>query len=580
MAFSYSFHLSAKSHAVTSVGKVGQVEKHNLRKYKSEKYDRSQIVTIRGTDSLLDDVKKVYHEEFDECLERYNQGKREDRKIKNYLEHVSNSRSDVAAEIIIQVGDKDFWKDIPKEDQRAMVYIFKDQIKTLEQILPGFKIANATIHFDESSPHMHVVGVPVADGYVKGMEKQVAKTKVFTKESLTKCQDVLRKHAEIGINLNHKLFGDVQLKEKEKGRNRDIPKYAMDDWTEIQAEIKDGTRELEQLEKSTNEAQEVLKNTEYAITSLTADKQDIENKIDTLSALTKIFEGNKEEANRRLQQTRGLLTKTYEDLLQVQREKLELENKISSLEDEKSQAEDSLEDIKKEQVQVQSHLDKIKDVVSTFTENKAGIELEVERLERDKSDASEDLQKALNSLQRTKDEQIATQYRIRELKGEVEVLENRKSLLKKNTDPVMNAWAKKLVEIARIPKMPDFTEIKVEPISKDRFKKIPFKDAYEVPAGDLDTLLKNTSALQRIHSFIEVSVSRIQDFVNRKIKELDEMLHNLGTAFTDEKFEHYKTKSKLEEYQNLEEKYPERFKQMREEQHKERSISRNSGLRR
>ena len=77
MAFSYSFHLSAKSHAVTSVGKVGQVEKHNLRKYKSEKYDRSQIVTIRGTDSLLDDVKKVYHEEFDECLERYNQGKRE-----------------------------------------------------------------------------------------------------------------------------------------------------------------------------------------------------------------------------------------------------------------------------------------------------------------------------------------------------------------------------------------------------------------------------------------------------------------------------------------------------------------------
>ena len=120
----------------------------------------------------------------------------------------------------------------------------------------------------------------------------------------------------------------------------------------------------------------------------------------------------------------------------------------------------------------------------------------------------------------------------------------------------MNAWAKKLVEIARIPKMPDFTEIKVEPISKDRFKKIPFKDAYEVPAGDLDTLLKNTSALQRIHSFIEVSVSRIQDFVNRKIKELDGMLHNLGTAFTDEKFEHYKTKSKLEEYQNLEEKYP------------------------
>ena len=266
MAFSYSFHLSAKSNAVNSVGKVVQVEKHNLRKYKSEKYDRSQIVTIRGTDSLLDDVKKVYHEEFDECLERYNQGKREDRKVKNYLEHVSNSRSDVAAEIIIQVGDKDFWKDIPKEDQKAMTAIFTDQIKTLEQILPGFKIANATIHYDESSPHMHVVGVPVADGYVKGMEKQVAKTKVFTKESLTKCQDVLRKRAEIGINSNYRLFGDVQLKEKEKGRNRDIPKYAMDSWTEIQAEIKD--------------AQEVLKNTKDEIELLEVKEKEQQDRID------------------------------------------------------------------------------------------------------------------------------------------------------------------------------------------------------------------------------------------------------------------------------------------------------------
>ena len=35
----------------------------------------------------------------------------------------------------------------------------------------NFKIANATIHFDESSPHLSIVGVPFKDGMKNGMEK-------------------------------------------------------------------------------------------------------------------------------------------------------------------------------------------------------------------------------------------------------------------------------------------------------------------------------------------------------------------------------------------------------------------------
>ena len=41
----------------------------------------------------------------------------------------------------------------------------------LEEVVPNFKIANATIHFDESSPHLHIVGVPFKDGLKNGMEK-------------------------------------------------------------------------------------------------------------------------------------------------------------------------------------------------------------------------------------------------------------------------------------------------------------------------------------------------------------------------------------------------------------------------
>lgn len=45
-----------------------------------------------------------------------------------------------------------------------MTEVFKEQILDLEEVVPNFKIANATIHFDESSPHLHIVGVPFKDG--------------------------------------------------------------------------------------------------------------------------------------------------------------------------------------------------------------------------------------------------------------------------------------------------------------------------------------------------------------------------------------------------------------------------------
>ena len=67
----------------------------------------------RTNENLYKDVQQVYHDEFDEPLKEFNQKQnREDRKIKDYLKHVSDSKSnDVAAEIIIQIGDQDFWKD-------------------------------------------------------------------------------------------------------------------------------------------------------------------------------------------------------------------------------------------------------------------------------------------------------------------------------------------------------------------------------------------------------------------------------------------------------------------------------------
>lgn len=61
------------------------------------------------------------------------------------------------------------------EKQNYMSEVFDYILECLQNLLPEFKIANAVIHFDEASPHMHVVGVPVWEGAKRGLSKKVSK---------------------------------------------------------------------------------------------------------------------------------------------------------------------------------------------------------------------------------------------------------------------------------------------------------------------------------------------------------------------------------------------------------------------
>ena len=216
---SYSAHISNGKSAITSKSKLLGVAKHNLRKYKSPEYSSDNILLLRGTEDLYQDVKNVYHQEFDEVVQQYNQKqKRADRRIGDYFEHVANLNQDMAVEIIFQCGDKEFWEEhTDKKEKMYNVYAYL--LSTMERLLPNFKVANAVIHFDEASPHMHVVGVPVWEGAKKGLSKKVSKRNVFTPESLSVIlQDKLREEAGSCFKFNVK----EELAEKKQGRNHDL----------------------------------------------------------------------------------------------------------------------------------------------------------------------------------------------------------------------------------------------------------------------------------------------------------------------------------------------------------------------
>ena len=182
---------SKSNNAIQNAGGLTKVDNHNYRKYDNKQED---ILIIRGTSSLVDDVKKLYIEEFEEAKEEYNSKQtRENRKIKDYFTHVSNnSKNDLACEIIIELGNKKYWDTKDKDFKRKMTNVFIKQVNDLELLVPNFKTASAIIHYDETSPHMHIVGVPIKYKNKYGPSIQVGKSDVFTKTSLRKLQDKMR----------------------------------------------------------------------------------------------------------------------------------------------------------------------------------------------------------------------------------------------------------------------------------------------------------------------------------------------------------------------------------------------------
>ena len=248
---------SLSNNAIQNANDLSRVNKHNLRDYDKNK---ELIKVIYGTDNIITDVKDLYLKEFEESKIDYNNKQsREDRKIKDYFQKVCESQNDIACEIIIELGDMDFWNDKDQEYRLKMIDVYNEQIKDLTKIVPTFKIANATIHFDETSPHMHIVGVPVVENCTRGMKKQVGKSKLFTKTSLTDIQDKMRNACIKSYNKFYEV--DTRLKEKQKGRNQDINVKDMSNYKKIKKQLDKNAQKLaeanNQTEKLNNSSKDI-----------------------------------------------------------------------------------------------------------------------------------------------------------------------------------------------------------------------------------------------------------------------------------------------------------------------------------
>ena len=146
---------------------------HNTRAFSAKNVDKER--SRDNVEFCHKDIKAVYHELFDEALERYNaKQKRSDRKIDNYYEKIRQGKQEkLFHEVIFQIGNKDDMNVRSEEGQLAK-QILSDFMADFQSRNPNLHVFSAHLHMDEETPHIHIDFVPVITGSKRGLDTRVS----------------------------------------------------------------------------------------------------------------------------------------------------------------------------------------------------------------------------------------------------------------------------------------------------------------------------------------------------------------------------------------------------------------------
>lgn len=146
---------------------------HNSRKFHAKNTDpeRSHL----NVTYCQDNIKTVYHELFDEALERYNAKQtRADRRIEDYYEKIRSGKQEKPFhEIILQVGNRDDMSADSEEGQLAAA-VLDEYMKGFQERNPQLRVFSAHLHMDEATPHLHIDFVPFTTGSKRGLDTRVS----------------------------------------------------------------------------------------------------------------------------------------------------------------------------------------------------------------------------------------------------------------------------------------------------------------------------------------------------------------------------------------------------------------------
>lgn len=271
---------------------------HNSRAFKAENIKAD--FTRNNIEYCNENIKEVYHELFDEALERYNaKQKRSDRVIDNYYEKIRTCRQEkLFHEVILQIGNKDDMN-VQSENGELSKSILDDFMREFQSRNPNLRVFSAHLHMNEETPHLHIDFVPFTTGSKRGMDTRVSLKQaladqgylggtkretewsqwmVAEKQELSKVmelQGVIWK--QLGTRKKHLSVLDFKKQEREKEvqtLTKQKEEISQDIQT-IKEAVTDGKEDLKELQdKKKYLQQEILK--------LTSDRKTTEKNIVTI----------------------------------------------------------------------------------------------------------------------------------------------------------------------------------------------------------------------------------------------------------------------------------------------------------
>ena len=405
MELSVSMHAGSKKNAIKNLDKIKKIDEHNNRKYKNVNNKEidptlsNENITLRGSKNITNDIKELYKNEFTEAVCKYNLKQTDERrKVVDYLDKMDrDEKNNIAVEFIYQIGDIETWKGRSLEDKKKTKEIFEKAIDILEA--KGIKVANATIHLDETSPHMHIVGVPIIENQKRGLEKQLSQRKVLTREVLKelreetekvfieqykrvyKTDDVtLKKGSEIEEHLSVEDYKNTKkmLEVAKKYGNRKELKE------EIEKKVDEVEKEIEELENSKIVKSKKIQDLESENENLTSELTNLEEKNYSLNTEVKDLETSKKTKEKEKGDLEKVLDlyqqkiKDYKEKIVKDKENLEKE------EEEQKRLEDELKEKEKKVKEVKDELDKKNKEYNDSLAEKNNLEQKKKKLEEDK----------------------------------------------------------------------------------------------------------------------------------------------------------------------------------------------------
>lgn len=503
-SISVSMHIGSDKNAIKTMADIKRCDLHNNRKYKNIKNEEIDLtlskynITLKGTKNIYTDMEIFYKTEFADALYKYNlKQQREDRKIVDYLSKMEkDTKTNIAVEIIFQMGDKEDWKDKTLEEKQKSTDIFKIAIPELEK--RNIKVVNASLHLDETSPHLHVIAVPVIEGQKRGLEKQVSQNKVINREVIKELREVIEKNF---IEEYNKIYGT----NKELKRGSEIEEH-------LQVQYYKNTKKMLEVAKGYGDKLQL--------------KEELENKTNQLTnELTRLDIENKEKNKKKLELEKSNVdlensinnidkeNQTYKETLEKNKKNLEtstagLTNEIKELESKIKEVKQIKEDKDKElELELVNKVNKIKEIEKIKEEIKKLEEqqkIDEERLKAEEKKRNDFLAEEENRKRRYEEIDAA-------IEKEKEKLKNKEIELQK---------VKKIYEDTENARLKSENDLKIANKEIEDNKNILEKINAEIKKLNeaIETAIKNKEKIEKEKQEIEYTKEEAREDITKLIE--------------------------------------------------------------